>query len=88
MHDRQTHILLSPAYIQNDETPIKVLDGEKKGQTHRGYFWVSHSPQQKVVVFNHSKGRSAQFPTEFLKDYRGYLQTDGYGVYDTCSQSK
>jgi transposase len=86
LHDRQTHILLSSAYIQNDETPIKVLDGEKKGQTHRGYFWVSHSPQQKVVVFNYNKGRSAQFPTEFLKDYRGYLQTDGYGVYDTFQQ--
>lgn len=83
LHDRLTQILLSSGYIQNDETPIKVLDGEKKGQTHRGYFWVSHSPQQKIVVFNYSKGRSAQFPTEFLKDYRGYLQTDGYGVYDS-----
>lgn len=86
LHDRQTQLLLSSAYIQNDETPIKVLDGEKKGQTHRGYFWVSHSPQQKVVVFNYSKGRSAQFPTEFLKDYHGYLQTDGYGVYDAFEQ--
>lgn len=86
LHDRQTNILLSAAYIQNDETPIKVLDGKKKGQTHRGYFWVSHSPEQKLVVFNYSKGRSAQFPTEFLKDYHGYLQTDGYGVYDTFEQ--
>ncbi len=83
LHDRQTQILLSSGYIQNDETPIKVLDSEKKGQSHRGYFWVSHSPQQKIVVFNYSKGRSAQFPTEFLKNYRGYLQTDGYGVYDS-----
>ena len=86
LHDRQTHILLSSGYIQNDETPIKVLDSEKKGQTHRGYFWVSHSPGQKVVVFNYSKGRSAQFPTEFLKNYHGYLQTDGYGVYDNFEQ--
>ena len=86
IHDRLTNQLLSSGYIQNDETPIKVLDSDKKGQTHRGYFWVSHSPQQKVVVFNYSKGRSAQFPTEFLKDYNGYLQTDGYGVYDSFEQ--
>jgi transposase len=86
LHDRLAQILLSSGYMQNDETPIKVLDSEKKGQTHRGYFWVSHSPQQKVVVFNYSKGRSAQFPSEFLKDYQGYLQTDGYGVYDSFDQ--
>jgi transposase len=86
LHDRLAQLLLSSGYIQNDETPIKVLDGDKKGQTHRGYFWVSHSPQQKLVVFNYSKGRSAQFPTEFLKEYRGYLQTDGYSVYDSFEQ--
>jgi transposase len=82
LHDRLASKLLQSGYIQNDETPIKVLDSEKKGQTHRGYFWVSHSPQEKLVVFHYDKGRSAKFPTEFLKDYRGYLQTDGYGVYD------
>ncbi len=86
LHDRQKQLLLCSGYIQNDETPIKVLDSEKKGQSHRGYFWVSHSPQQKVVVFNYNKGRSAQFPTAFLKDYHGYLQTDGYGVYDSFEQ--
>ena len=86
IHDRQSEILLSSNYIQIDETPIQVLDSEKKGKTHRGYFWVSHSPQEKVVVFNYSKGRSAQFPTEFLKKYHGYLQTDGYVVYDNFEQ--
>lgn len=86
LHDRLIQTLLSSGYIQNDETPINVLDSDKKGQSHRGYFWVSHSPQQKVVVFNYSKGRSAQFPSEFLKDYKGYLQTDGYGVYDSFEQ--
>lgn len=82
MHDRQIQILLSSGYIQNDETPIRVLDGEKKGQTHRGWFWVSHSPGLKVVVFNYDKSRAGMFPSEFLKDYRGYLQTDGWEVYE------
>jgi transposase len=30
LHDRQTHILLSSAYIQNDETPIKVFGWRKE----------------------------------------------------------
>ncbi len=63
-----------------------VVWGAQKGQTPKGYFWVCHSPKQKVVGFNYSKGRSAQFPTEFLKDYHGYIQTEGYGVYDAFEQ--
>ena len=27
-------------YLQVDETPIKVLDSDKKGATHQGYYWV------------------------------------------------
>lgn len=44
---------------------------------------MGHSPQQKIEVFNYNKGRSTQIPTEFLKNYRGYLQTNGYGVLDS-----
>lgn len=82
LHDKNASLLLASGYIQNDETPIKVLDSEKKGKTHRGFFWVSHSPQTKIVVFNYDKSRAATFPSEFLKDYRGYLQTDGWEVYE------
>ena len=31
--------VLSTDYLQADETPIKVLDKDKKGTTHRGYHW-------------------------------------------------
>jgi transposase len=88
LYDKQKELLLSSGYIQKDETPIKVLDSSKKGQTHRGYFWVSHSPGQKIVVFTYNKGRSASFPLAFLTDYQGYLQTDGYGVYDQFQHQK
>jgi hypothetical protein len=82
LHDRIVSILLTSGYIQLDETTIPVLSSEKKGKTHRGYFWVSHSPQKKLAVFYYDPGRSSSFPNEFLKEYQGFLQTDGYGVYD------
>src|SRR3546814_10154721 len=31
-------------YLQVDETPIKVLDSDKKGAAHQGYYWVYHAP--------------------------------------------
>ena len=73
---------LSAGYIQADESPIQVLDKTKKGKTHRGYHWVYHSPLEKTVLYDYRHGRSRQGPNELLKNFRGYLQTDGYAVYD------
>ena len=74
--------VLKENYLQADETPIKVLDPSKKGTTHRGYYWVYHSPQKRLVLFDYREGRGREGPKEILKDYKGFLQTDGYGVYD------
>lgn len=69
-------------YIQADETPIKVLDKEKKRDTHKGYYWVYHSPITKTVCFQYRKGRGREGPKEFLKNYQGAIQADGWQVYD------
>ena len=74
--------LLNQSYIQADETPIKVLDPDNKETSHRGYYWVYHSPHKKLVLFDYRQGRGRDGPREILKDYKGFLQTDGYGVYD------
>jgi hypothetical protein len=44
---------------------------------------VYHSPLQKTVLYDYRYGRSRQGPNELLKNFRGYLQTDGYAVYDS-----
>lgn len=74
--------IISSDYIQADESPIKVLDKDKPRSTHQGYQWVYHSPLHKLVLFNYRKGRGQAGPKEILEDYRGYLQCDGYKVYD------
>lgn len=74
--------VLSADYIQADETPIKVLDKSKKGTTHRGYHWVYHAPLKKIVLFDYREGRGREGPNEILKDFKGWLQTDGYAVYE------
>lgn len=74
--------ILESDYIQADESPIKVLDSNKKGSTHQGYQWVYHDPVQKQVLFNYRKGRGQNGPKELLAGYNGYLQCDGYTVYD------
>lgn len=78
----------SKGYLQADETPIKVLDRHKKGSCHLGYFWVYRSPIDKTVLFHYRTGRSARAARDILDGFKGYLQTDGYQVYDSIAKSK
>jgi len=80
--------VLQSSYLHADETPIKVLDKDKKGETHRGYYWVYHNSIKKVVLFDYREGRSREGPSEILKNFTGYLQTDGYNAYDIFDEKK
>jgi len=80
--------VLTSTYLQVDETPLPVLDKQKKGETHRGYHWVYYSPEKKLVLFNYQQGRGREGPLKLLKDYKGYLQTDGYAVYEQFEQKE
>jgi transposase len=76
-------LVLGQGYLQVDETPIKVLDHKNKdGKTHQGYHWVYNAPLQNALFFDYREGRSHEGPMQLLKDFKGYLQTDGYSVYD------
>jgi transposase len=75
-------------YIQADESPIRVLDKTKKKKTHRGYQWVYHAVDPGLVLFDYQKGRGRDGPRELLKNFSGYLQTDGYSVYDEFEKNK
>jgi transposase len=74
--------MLHSAYLHGDESPIKVQDNNKNGTTHLGYQWVYLSPSAQLVMFQYHRSRSIQAPKELLKNYKGYLQCDGYAVYD------
>lgn len=79
LHKKQ---VLGSSYLHADEITIKVQDQQKKGTTHLGYYWVYHNSEQKLALFDYRKGRGREGPSEILKDFTGYLQTNGYGVYD------
>jgi hypothetical protein len=82
LYDALVKLILGSDYVHADESPIKVLDKDKKGKTHRGYFWVYHNSIERLVLFDYRQGRGREGPMEILKDFKGHLQTDGYAVYD------
>lgn len=82
LYETHQQLVLSSGYLEGDETTIKVLDKDKKGKTHLGYYWVYRAPLENLVLFDYRPGRGGAGPKELLKDFKGYLQTDGYDVYD------
>lgn len=73
--------LFAQGYIQADETTTPVQTRSKPGKNHIAYFW-EYSRPLGPVIFDFQMGRGREGPKAFLKGYRGWLQTDGYGVYD------
>ena len=75
-------------YLQVDETRIKVLDSNKKGATHTGWYWVYHAPLDGIVLFDYSPTRGSSAPLPILENFKGYLQTDGYAGYQQYGKKK
>jgi transposase len=77
--------LLAGEYIQADETTMPCQTGEKTGRNHRAFVWEFSRPGG-VVIFEFQMGRGRDGPREFLKGFRGKLQSDGYKVYDDLGE--
>lgn len=87
LYNHLVKLVIAQGYLQVDETPIKVLDHQnKKGKTHQGYHWVYNAPLQNAIFFDYCYGRGREGPKRLLKDFTGYLQTDGYSVYEWFAQ--
>jgi len=68
-----------------DETRVQVLDEPDKSATSQSYMWVYRSNEvskEPVVIYDYQPGRSRKKLTSFLQGFEGYLQCDGYSVYD------
>lgn len=87
VYERMKRELVSGEYLQVDETPIRYLDPDQPGKAQTGYLWTYSRPGADVIFeWNTSRGRAG--PERFLNGYRGRLQTDGYGVYESLARDR
>lgn len=78
-------LVLQSQYLQADEPPIKVQDNHKVGSLHTGYHWAFHAPVEGLVLFKYNPSRAAKVPKDFLQEFSGTLQTDGYKAYQNLN---
>jgi len=81
-HQNNSHL------IQIDETRVKVLKELGKSATSNKYMWVTLGgpPKQPSVLFEYDPSRSQTVPLRLLDGFEGWLQSDGYVVYDLASK--
>jgi len=73
--------LLGASYLQADETIVPVQMHDQRGADHQAYLWQYGKPGGETV-FDFRMGRGREGPQNFLGQWQGILQTDGYQAYD------
>jgi len=88
--DAYEKALLGTGFIQMDETPVQVLGEPERSDAAKSYMWLARGgpPGKHVVLYRYQPTRSAQHPANFLAEYSGYLQTDGYEAYVKAIEGK
>lgn len=76
--------LIAGDYIQADETRIPVMDPRVKGKTATGFMWTYSHPRGQVV-YRYHPGRGGKYARSDLDGFAGWLQSDGYQVYQSVA---
>ena len=80
--------ILSHNVVHCDETHVQVLKEEAKKATSKSYMWVlasGMSAQFPATVFQYYSNRKQESAEDFIENYQGYLQVDGYGGYNSLA---
>ena len=90
VYDCMKEEILKRDYIHADETPVKVIDSKSKESKSKHYMWVyvSKDIDNSIILYDYQKTRSSSCPVNFLGDFSGYLQTDGYSGYNKVKNAK
>ena len=89
VYEKLKERLLKEDILHADETELKVVQlGKQKGSP-KGYMWLFRTGKYSdnpTVLYKYEPSRSGDTPKEFLKGYKGYLQTDGYVGYHKLTE--
>jgi transposase len=74
----------SGSYINIDETTLQVLREPGRDPTSKSYMWIFRrgDPEKPVLIYQYHATRSGDVARAFLRDFQGYVQTDGYSGYN------
>ena len=74
--------VLAADYLQVDETTLPVINHERH-KAAKEYIWIVRAAVPRLLFFHYDNGsRSQKVAVRLLKNFKGYLQSDGHPIYD------
>lgn len=77
--------LLKREVIHCDETPVQVLKEEGKKPQTKSYMWLyrtGNDGKAPIILYDYQPSRSGDNAVSYLKDFKGYVHSDGYSGYN------
>ena len=84
LYERMKELLLKESVLHADETTLQVLKTKDKPTATKSYMWLyrtSGFSKTPIVLYDYRPNRKAENAESFLKEFKGYLHTDGYKAY-------
>src|SRR4029078_6649621 len=71
-----------------DETTVQVLKEDGRAAQSDSRMWVRRGgpPDQPVILFDYDPPRSGRVAWRLTQDFKGYLQSDGFGGYEAVGK--
>ena len=88
IYDRLVEHFLKETYAHSDATSVQVLKEMGKTAQSKSTEWVyctGMGAKHKIKLYAYRSSHSEKYLHEFLKDFNGFLHTDGHKVYRNLS---
>lgn len=82
-------LLLSRDIVHADETPVQVLKEDGKKPQSKSYMWVyrtGNDGMEPIIMYDYQPSRSGDNAAAYLKDFRGYVHSDGFSGYNKLTE--
>ena len=87
LYKRMYDHLVKRDIIHADETTLQVLHEEGRLATSKSFLWLYRTGRDGPanILYEYQPTRAGENPRKFLKEFKGYLQVDGYTGYNKVS---
>jgi len=90
LYERMREHLTQKEILHADETTLQVLKEPGRNADSKSYMWLYRTGREDppIILYDYQTTRAGKHPAKFLKDFKGYLHTDGYDGYNLVSEIK
>jgi len=86
LYNRLREKLVQHTVLHADETPLKVLKEFDRSKCYMWLYRTGSDAEHPIILYDYQVSRGHECPINFLKGFKGYLQTDGHSGYHCFSK--